>query len=129
MSKTGRYSKITEDNLRTLVYHFYDKVQVDPEIGAVFHAAITDWDKHLGIMVSFWSTVMLATRTYKGNPLAAHTDIGVKPHMFDRWLYLWKESTEELFEQQCAIPLQQKAERMGGNMMFAIFGIKKNFSS
>jgi hemoglobin len=73
-------------------------------------------------MVRFWSTVMLASRTYKGNPLAAHLDINIVPSMFDRWLALWKETTEELFVPNCASLLQQKAQKMGQNMRFAIFG-------
>ena len=119
-----RYTGITEENLKTLVYSFYDKIRIDPEVGPVFHAAIKDWDKHLDIMVRFWSTIMLASRTYKGNPLAAHTGKGIKPYMFERWLKLWKETTEELFTPDCSSRLQQKAEKMGQNMVFALFGIR-----
>lgn len=117
-------TEITEDNIRTLVYRFYDKIRIDPEVGPVFHAAIQDWDKHLGIMVRFWSTVMLASRSYKGNPLAAHMGLGIKPYMFTRWLKLWKETTEELFDEKCSVRFQEKAERMGQNMVFALFGIR-----
>jgi hemoglobin len=121
-SGTRLATEITVAHLATLVHRFYDKVRIDPELGPVFYGAVHDWDEHLDTMVRFWSTVMLASRTYKGNPLAAHLDINIVPSMFDRWLALWKETTEELFVTSCASLLQQKAQKMGQNMRFAIFG-------
>lgn len=115
-------SDITEEHLTTLVHRFYDKVRVDPHIGPIFDAAIHDWDEHLDTMVRFWSAIMLATRTYKGNPLAAHLNIPITPSMFHRWLTLWTATTEELFVPECAVLLQGKANKMGRNMQFAIFG-------
>lgn len=114
--------EITEEHLTTLVHRFYDKVRIDPHIGPVFHAAIHDWDAHLDTMVRFWSTIMLATRTYKGNPLAAHLTFPITPSMFERWLVLWRATIDELFVPECATLLQEKAEKMGRNMQFAIFG-------
>jgi hypothetical protein len=52
---------ITEAEISSLVDRFYAKVQLDPEIGPVFHDAIHNWDAHLALLKDFWSTVLLAT--------------------------------------------------------------------
>jgi hemoglobin len=60
---------ITETAIASLVERFYAKVRVDPEIGPVFNDAVRNWDAHLALLKDFWSTVLLTTGRYKGNPL------------------------------------------------------------
>jgi hemoglobin len=64
--------KITEAQLATLIPDFYDRVRADALIGPVFAGAIDNWPPHLDKLVAFWSSVMLTTGRYKGNPMAAH---------------------------------------------------------
>ena len=45
-----------------------------PLLGPVFDAAIAgdEWPRHLETMRRFWSSVMLASGQYSGNPVAVH---------------------------------------------------------
>lgn len=50
-------------------------------------------------MHDFWSSVMLASGRYKGNPVAVHQRIdGLKIGLFDRWLDLFGQTCDEMFD-------------------------------
>ena len=100
---------------------FYAKVRLDPEIGPLFNAAVGDWDAHLLKLAAFWSSVMLASGRYKGNPMAAHLKLRITPAMFDRWLTLWNRTVEELFEPAVARQLRAKARRIAESLQLALF--------
>ena len=88
---------ITEAEIAALIPRFYDEVRADPLIGPVFAGAINDWPPHLEKLMAFWSSVMLTSGRYKGNPMAAHMKhlATITPPMFDRWLALWAQVTAE----------------------------------
>lgn len=117
-----RYSDITDERLSGLVERFYAKVRRDDQIGALFNAAVHDWPKHLEKLTAFWSSVMLTSGHYKGDPMGAHTKHADKIMlpMFDRWLALWRETTEEEFELPAAQELQAKAERIAKSLKLAL---------
>ena len=75
---------------------FYARVRQDALIGPVFNGAIGDWPEHLDKLQAFWSSVMLTSGRYKGRPLPAHISHGatITPATFERWLELWRETTE-----------------------------------
>jgi hemoglobin len=107
---------ITESQIASLVERFYAKVQVDPEIGPIFQGAIENWDAHLALLKDFWSTVLLTTGRYKGNPLLAHFPLPIKEAHFSRWLTLFSETArEEMSPAQAAI-VARKAELIAMNM-------------
>ena len=86
-----------EAQLATLVDRFYAKVRKDEALGPVFAGAIADWPEHLERMSAFWSSVMLTSGRYKGNPMAAHLKLKtVEPKHFERWLELFGETAREL---------------------------------
>src|SRR6185312_8235838 len=64
--------RLTEKAIGELVDQFYVKVRADAELGPVFDRAISDWGPHLATMRNFWSSVMLTSGRYKGNPVAVH---------------------------------------------------------
>jgi hemoglobin len=112
---------INEDTIGTLVDAFYAKVRRDPTIGPVFNDAVRDWDEHLATLRAFWSSVMLTSGRYKGNPMAAHMQLPIEPAFFDRWLGLWRETTAELFAPELAAQFVQKAERIGESLKLGLF--------
>jgi len=114
---------ITEAQLETLVPRFYERVRDDALIGPVFDTAIADWEIHLEKLTAFWSSVMLTSGRYKGNPVAAHMQhLGtITPPMFDRWLDLWAEVTNELLPPASAAALQGKAGRIAESLKLALF--------
>jgi len=116
-------STIDEAQLHLLIPRFYARVRKDPLIGPVFEGAIADWDGHLDKLVSFWSSVMLTSGRYKGNPVAAHVKHSgeITPPMFDRWLALWAAVTEEVLPALDAAELQRKADRIAESLKLALF--------
>ena len=116
-----RAHTIDDDSIATLVKAFYAKVRRDPQIGPVFEAAVEDWDAHLETLGAFWSSVMLTTGRYKGNPMAAHMKHPIEPAFFDRWLALWRETTHELFAPELAARFVDKAERIGESLKLGLF--------
>jgi hemoglobin len=113
---------ITEPALAELVQRFYTKVRQDPEIGPVFNSQVQHWDEHFDTLAKFWSSVMLTSGQYKGNPMAAHTKLAdmIQMPMFDRWLALWKETTEEIFAPEQAALLQGRAQRIAKSLKLGL---------
>ena len=105
---------ITEAEIAALIPRFYDKVRADALIGPVFAGAIDDWPPHLEKLMAFWSSVMLTSGRYKGNPMAAHMKhlATITPPMFDRWLALWAQVTAETLPAGMAAELEAKAEAL-----------------
>ncbi|MBL8644683.1 MAG: group III truncated hemoglobin [Rhodospirillaceae bacterium] len=113
---------VTEDKLADLVARFYAKVRRDALIGGVFNRAVGDWPEHLEKLARFWSSIMLTSGAYKGNPMAAHTKhvAEITPAMFDRWLELWAETTAEVFDPAAAAILQSKASHIARSLKLAL---------
>lgn len=115
--------QISEAQIAALVPRFYDRVRADPLIGPVFAAAIDSWPPHLETLIAFWSSVMLGTGRYKGNPMAAHMKhlAIITPPMFDRWLALWAQATTEMLPADMASVLQAKARRIAQSLKLALY--------
>ena len=114
---------VSEAQLEKLIPHFYGIVRTDPLLGPVFNDAVGDWPEHLDKLVAFWSSVMLTTGRYKGNPMAAHLKHGARitPEMFDRWLALWAQATNEIVPANLASALQAKAARIAESLSLGLF--------
>jgi hemoglobin len=93
---------VSEEKIGLLVDHFYAKVRVDPVLGPIFERVVRgEWGAHLETMRNFWSSVMLTSGRYKGAPVPAHLRVkGIEPQMFDRWLRLFGETCDDLFEKR-----------------------------
>lgn len=112
--------EITEEQIGRLVEAFYAKVRVDPEIGPIFNAIVSDWPHHLSVLKDFWSTVLLTTGRYKGDPAMRHIGLGLDPEHFDRWLALFSETTREIFPAETTDWILNKAQRIGRNFQDAV---------
>jgi hemoglobin len=117
----GRFADITEPAIAALVARFYAKARRDPLIGPVFENAVDDWDEHLRTLNAFWSSVMLTSGRYKGNPMAAHLKLPIEPRFFEQWLALWHETAAELFAPNPAAQFAAKAERIAESLKLALF--------
>ena len=116
-------SQIDEAGLERLVHAFYARVREDAELGPIFNAAIADWPEHLGKLTAFWSSVMLTSGRYKGQPVPAHLKHRdrITPALFARWLALWGETARELMSPGAAAALEAKAARIAESLQFALF--------
>jgi hemoglobin len=95
-------TELSEARIAILVDRFYDKVRADPLLGPVFNAVVEDWDAHKRLLTSFWCTVALHARSYRGNPLAKHRPLPIERAHFERWLALWRETTHEVLDETAA---------------------------
>lgn len=115
--------QIDEAALECLIPAFYERVRADADIGPLFNAAVDDWAEHLEKLVVFWSSVMLTSGRYKGSPVAEHLKHreAITPAMFDRWLAIWTDTTNELLAPAAAKSLQAKAARIAESLQLALF--------
>jgi|TARA_R110002167_G_scaffold37459_2_gene117411 hemoglobin len=116
-------STIDEAGIARLVHAFYARVRADAELGPIFNDAIEDWPGHLEKLAAFWSSVMLTSGRYKGQPVPAHLKhkSRIPPALFDRWLRLWKQTSDELMEPDAALALQEKASRIAESLKLAMY--------
>src|SRR3954453_7101139 len=115
------FGTITELAIAALVERFYAKARRDAVIGPLFDSAVDDWDEHLKKLCDFWSSVMLTTGRYKGNPMAAHMKHPIEPGFFDRWLSLWRETAGGGVAPAPAAQFRAKAERIPESLKLALF--------
>jgi len=113
---------LSEDDLHRLVQTFYGRIRQDALLGPIFNGAIDDWDHHLGKLQAFWSSVMLGSGRYKGQPMAVHLrqEAHMTPEAFARWLQLWNETTADLLDPLAAQALQEKAARIAESLTLGI---------
>ncbi len=113
-------TKITQDEISLLVDRFYAKVQLDREIGPIFNETIENWRAHLLLLKNFWSTVLLTTGLYKGDPMMTHLQLPLEPSHFNRWLALFAETARQVLAPDHAALIIAKSERIATNFKAAI---------
>jgi len=116
MAQTG----LDEAMLGDLVHRFYGKVRVDPVLGPIFEARITDWAPHLERMTAFWSSVALMTGRYHGAPVPGHAGLPVTWAHFERWLALFRETAREVCTPEGARHVTERAERIARSLNMAV---------
>lgn len=114
---------LDDEGLEQLVDAFYARVRADAQLGPIFNDAIHDWPEHLDKLAAFWSSVMLTTGRYKGQPVPAHMKhrSRITPALFQRWLALWADTTNDLMAPGAAVALQAKAARIAESLQLAMF--------
>jgi len=114
---------IDEEMVKQLVHGFYTHVRADAEIGPIFNRAIgSHWDSHLAKMCDFWSSVMLMTGRYKGNPMIAHMRLKtVRPEHFERWLTLFRKAAHEVCSPDIAELFIGRAENIARSLQLGMF--------
>lgn len=81
---------------------FYGRALTDPVIGWLFtDIAHLDLESHVPRITSFWETILLDARSYGGGAFRPHLELNFKTPLkrghFERWLYLWQQTVDELF--------------------------------
>ena len=66
-------------------------------MGPIFDAHVIDWDAHFVQMTNFWSAQLRGTSRFRGAPMPKHIVLpDLTAELFERWLQLFKQTTEEL---------------------------------
>jgi hemoglobin len=111
---------LTEQHLATLVDRFYEQVRADPDLGPVFNAAVDDWPEHKRMLTAFWSSVALGTRSYRGNPMAAHRPHPIRLEHFDRWLSLWRSTARDVLPPEQVERVCAYADKIGYSLRYGL---------
>ena len=116
------YYTVNEDSIADMVDTFYLAIRRDALLGPIFESAIGDhWTPHLAKMKAFWSSVLLASRTYKGNPMIAHLKLPLlTARHFERWLELWRATAANLCSPELAALFVERAENIGVRLLSTI---------
>ena len=112
-------------DIELLVDAFYKVVLVDDFIGVFFTEVIKlEWEKHIPIMYNFWEMALLDNMVYKGNPMLKHIAIDkiskLEPAHFDRWIKLFSETVDKMYQGPKADLAKQKANTMKTLMLHKI---------
>jgi hemoglobin len=123
MQTVPQTAEIDEALIHALVHGFYDRVRADAELGPIFNRVIGDgWDAHLAKMCDFWSSVMLTSGRYKGNPMVAHMRLKmVRPEHFARWLALFGETADRLMPPALAERFRGRAQLIARSLQMGMF--------
>jgi hemoglobin len=100
-----------------LVRAFYGRALTDPVIGFIFvDVARLDLEAHVPRITSFWETILLGAQTYGGGAFRPHAVLNTKVRLraghFERWLWLWRTTVDELFAGERAELAKSHAERV-----------------
>jgi hemoglobin len=108
---------VDEAMIRSLVHAFYARVRQDSVLGPVFESRIDDWDQHLAKLCDFWSSVLLTTGRYKGQPMAAHAKVDeIEPRHFKHWLQLFEATARELWPAAAADIVAARSRLIGQSL-------------
>jgi hemoglobin len=97
----------TREDIEKLVNLFYDNVKTDPLLGPVF--SHVDWPNHLPTMYNFWASMILGEQSYRGAPFPKHASLPIGSQHFDRWLTLFTETVDALFQGNKASEIKDRA--------------------
>lgn len=127
MQQQNTKTDITSDaDIKQFVHRFYSKVEQDDRLGYIFndHAGV-DWDTHLPKMVDFWSNLLFRTRRYNGRPMRKHMPLPIKKSDFERWLGLFNETIDELYEGEVADHAKEMAQKIAISFALRMEGAGK----
>ncbi|MGC7403465.1 group III truncated hemoglobin [Pandoraea pneumonica] len=119
-----RFAQVDEAAVQLLVHTFYGRIRDDDLLGPVFRQALEGrWDLHLDKMVAFWSSIVLGAKRYRGNVTQAHQPFGhLTGEHFSRWLVLFFDTLDTLFEPEAAFAFAEPAIRIAESLQLNLFG-------
>jgi hemoglobin len=117
----GLAAGIDEAMIGELVDQFYAKVRQDDILGPVFESRIDNWDEHLTKLRAFWSSVVLMTGRYKGQPMPVHAAISeITDAHFERWLSLFAETAKAVCPAEAAALFIDRSRRIAQSLSLGI---------
>ena len=88
-----------------------------------------DRSAHMRTIKQFWSSVLLKTRSYSGQPVPVHLKLTeVRPEDFAIWLDHWCTTANEIFAPEAAALVIASAERIAESLKLAMFGSPELFA-
>lgn len=123
---TTKKDCITEASIKHLVDSFYARVMEDTLLRPIFLEAIggypETWNLHMQRVYAFWSSVMLNTGKYHGNPFQKHKNLPVFDiALFDRWLTLFAKTIQEIHTEEIANHYIEKSQRIAEILKMGLY--------
>jgi len=114
---------LTKENIRELVDTFYPTILADGITAPFFIAKLGSdidsqiWQEHLELLSNFWSSIALGDGKYSGNPLGAHFNLDLTKEAFDRWLELFAQAIDRVYEPETGTFFKERSQTIGRNFM------------
>ena len=113
-------------DITRMVDLFYEKVKADDLISHFFTEVVkVNWEKHLPVMYRFWDNALFFTGVYEGKPLEIHHHLhqlsGLTEAHFQRWIKLFTETVDELFDGEKAALAKERAISISTIMQMKLF--------
>ncbi|MDB6157819.1 MAG: preprotein translocase subunit TatC [Gammaproteobacteria bacterium] len=106
--------------IQRLVRGFYAQVRQDELLGPIFSAQIVEWEPHLQQICAFWSSVVLKTGRYHGQPLLKHVSLPIDARHFDRWLELFATAARQYCDSAAANRFVKLAQGIAQSLEFGV---------
>jgi hemoglobin len=102
------------DDLKKMLEAFYKKVFKDDLISHFFLEVVPlNLETHIPVITDFWESVLLDGRGYRKNVMEIHLNISEKSRIekahLDRWVKIFSETVDEMFEGAKASLAKQRA--------------------
>lgn len=112
-------------DIELLLKLFYEKVFNDQLISHFFTQVVPlNLKEHLPVIADFWESVLLDGKGYRKNVMEIHLNISQKSKIekehFDRWVKLFTETLDQLFEGSKAALAKQRASSIATMMNIKI---------
>jgi hemoglobin len=118
------YDSVDRGSIERLVRLFYQTLIRDEIVGVYFIRALGSdlkndkWYEHLHTLDKFWMMVMKGEKGYVGDPLLPHIFLGeIPPQAFERWVEVFRQSANQLFEPPIANKFTHKAQTLANQFM------------
>ncbi|HZZ87763.1 MAG TPA: group III truncated hemoglobin [Caulobacteraceae bacterium] len=115
-----RETGIDDAMIERLIDGFYADVRADPVLSPIFAAKIAHWPPHLAQMYAFWSSVMLMSGRYHGQPMPKHASLPIEGAHFDRWLALFEAAARRECPPAAAAAFVEKARMIGQSLELGV---------
>ena len=119
----------SREDLVQMLYAFYTKAFRDELIGRFFIEVVPlDLTTHIPVIADFWEAIVFNTHGYRKNVMEVHQHIhqlsNIKKEHLERWVKLFTETLDEMFEGEKATLMKHRAGSIA-----TLMDIKLNHSS
>lgn len=91
-----KHDILSETDVALMVDRFYEKAFADEKLAPHFKGL--DYPEHRPKMIAFWAFVLLDKPGYTTNVFDKHRHMTLDKTDFDRWLHLFNETVDQLFD-------------------------------
>lgn len=104
-------------DIRKLVTSFYERLLKEEDFKHIFLGVMeVDMLAHIDKLIDFWESTLFQAGKYKGDTVEAHLEVHHQHRLntshFRKWLGIFNETVNDLFEGDIATQAKQKASTL-----------------